>query len=340
VVGNVGGINVVWKRQDGRLIPTRHVQRDSVLYIREATWEDAGYYICEGIDTRGNSIFQFVANLVIAEALQIRLQPQQQTVRPGDSPSITCQVIEGGPANIVWSRQDSQQMPRAVSQQGPVLQFRSIAVSDAGRYVCQAENRDGFSATATATVVVNESGGSIGGFREETKSLTFQGGATVDLPCRLPEGPDLVWKRVGGELPPQHQLTRNALRLLRVRVEDSGRYECSSNGRRQWVDLTVVERVTVNPNKPEILIRPNAQGYRVGSRMEVECEAGGLDRMVGRMIKWSKIMGDIPDGIVADRGTLRSESLPSDGAGLYRCTVETRSGTWYQDFFLNLGGQP
>ena len=26
VVGNVGGINVVWKRQDGRPIPTRHVQ--------------------------------------------------------------------------------------------------------------------------------------------------------------------------------------------------------------------------------------------------------------------------------------------------------------------------
>ena len=67
-----------------------------MLYIREATWEDSGYYICEGIDTRGTTIFQvapvlteettvffqFVANLVIAEALQIRLEPQQQTVSP------------------------------------------------------------------------------------------------------------------------------------------------------------------------------------------------------------------------------------------------------------------
>ena len=31
---------------------------------------------------------------------------------------------------------------------------------------------------------MNENGGSNGG-REETQSLTFQGGATVDLPCRL-----------------------------------------------------------------------------------------------------------------------------------------------------------
>ena len=26
VVGNVGGIDIVWKRQDGRPIPSRHVQ--------------------------------------------------------------------------------------------------------------------------------------------------------------------------------------------------------------------------------------------------------------------------------------------------------------------------
>ena len=38
--------------------------------------------------------------------------------------------------------------------------------------------------------------------------------------------------------------------------------------------------------------------------LQVECEAGGLGSL-GRMIKWSKIGGDIPDGIVADRGTLR-----------------------------------
>ena len=32
----------------------------------------------------------------------------------------------------------------------------------------------------------------------------------------------------------------------------------------------VVTGVTANPNKPQIMIRPNAEGYRVGSRMEVD----------------------------------------------------------------------
>ena len=101
-------------------------------------------------------------------------------------------------------------------------------------------------------MVVNESGGSSGG-REETKSLTFQGGATVDLPCRwgfddmhnmlcpgyqrlvalhcrLPEGPDLVWKKLGGELPPQHQLTRNALRLQRVNINTTSKKNETKKG--------------------------------------------------------------------------------------------------------------
>ena len=29
-----------------------------MLYIRGATWEDAGYYVCEGVDSRGTSVFQ------------------------------------------------------------------------------------------------------------------------------------------------------------------------------------------------------------------------------------------------------------------------------------------
>ena len=45
--------------QNGNTISS--VQRDSVLYIRGATWEDAGYYVCEGVDSRGTTVFQVPA---------------------------------------------------------------------------------------------------------------------------------------------------------------------------------------------------------------------------------------------------------------------------------------
>ena len=56
----------------------------------------------------------------------VRLDPQQQVVRPGDSPQIECQIIEGDqPITIDWFREtESGQgpLPTSVTQRGPILQ--------------------------------------------------------------------------------------------------------------------------------------------------------------------------------------------------------------------------
>ena len=46
---------------------------------------------------------------------------------------------------------------------------------------------------------------------------------------RLPESPDLVWERVGGELPSQHQIIRNALRIFRVSINILSVYSISEH---------------------------------------------------------------------------------------------------------------
>ena len=75
-------------------------------------------------------------------------------VRPGDSPSIRCEVAEGDqPITITWTRQGEAGLPLTVSQSGELLQFLNIAVSDEGRYVCTASNAVG-SSEATAKVIV------------------------------------------------------------------------------------------------------------------------------------------------------------------------------------------
>ena len=99
------------------------------------------------------------------------MEPRQQTVRPGDSPTIECQVVQGDqPVRIQWSREGYADLPRTVSQNQAILQvilpvphrilfmnsmqFRRIAVSDQGRYVCKATNKAG-EAEAVAEVIVN-----------------------------------------------------------------------------------------------------------------------------------------------------------------------------------------
>ena len=79
-------------------------------------------------------------------------------MRPGDSPAINCRITQGDPpVTVTWTREDAAALPRAVSQSGNVLQFRSIAVSDAGRYVCTASNRAGQSEAVAEVIVITGS---------------------------------------------------------------------------------------------------------------------------------------------------------------------------------------
>lgn len=333
VVGNMAeGISVIWSRRDGRPINAKHRQRGSVLYIRNADSSDAGLYVCAGTDRRGSVVFEFMANLIIAAAPQIRLEPQQQTVRPGESPSIECRVISGEqPVTIQWIREDNQPLSaETVTQRGPVLQFQTIAVSDEGRYVCRASNRAGFSQSVAEVVVIDD--GRSGGDRIER--LSSSEGATIDLPCRLSSSTDLNWSKEGGQLPINHQVVNTALKLTRVRVEDTGRYVCTSQGRTQYVDLTV-QRVTVNPGKPTITISPSSESPSMGEAFEARCEVEGLGGR-RRIVSWQRIDGEMPPSLEVRGNVLRSSALGENTSGLYRCIVQTEDGTFYEDFQFNV----
>jgi len=441
VVGNMAqGINTVWKRGDGFPINQRHYQQNSILYINNAERADQGIYVCQGIDSTGSILFEYNANLVIAAAPRIRLDPQQQIVRPGDSPQIECQIVQGDqPINIHWSREGSLELPRTVTQNGPTLQFQGIAVSDTGRYVCKASNAAGHS-EAVAEVIVNEnllpnlfpggfsgsssssssssswssqsggtsgpasnsqsgsqswnqelgsedygsgdydeydtglqiltasgadvgqSGGqagvmpslsqtSLAGFSSnfgsfdagddgaiiESQQLSSSQGATVDLPCRLAPSDDMKWQKEGGSLPDRANMVRTALRIERVIVEDSGKYICTSQGRMQYVNL-MVERLTVNPAKPKISIKPSSPTPYIGGYLDVKCDVDGL-AFRGHQISWAKVGHSELGDNVKNRGNLmRIEMLTRENEGLYRCTVETRAGTFYEDFNLSVSG--
>ena len=67
MVGNMPDIETVWKREDGGQINEKHYIQGNVLVITNAQREDAGVYICQGVDTaRGNVLFTYNAVLVIA----------------------------------------------------------------------------------------------------------------------------------------------------------------------------------------------------------------------------------------------------------------------------------
>ena len=190
-----------------------------------------------------NMTFFLKASLIVQIASatpRIRLEPEQQTVRPGDSPLIRCEVTQGDPpVRVTWSR-EAAPLPRSVTVSGPVLQFRGIAVSDAGRYVCRASNSAGQAEAVAEVIVLGGSQTEAGDGSQEHQQLSSSQGATVDLPCRLSPSSDLSWSREGGLIPEKaRQMPNNMLRIEDVSVEDSGRYECTAGGRVQYVTLRV-----------------------------------------------------------------------------------------------------
>ena len=65
IVGNMADIRPVWKKEDGQ-INGRHFQQGNTLYVKNAQRKDAGVYICQGINSRGNVIFEYRAVVTIS----------------------------------------------------------------------------------------------------------------------------------------------------------------------------------------------------------------------------------------------------------------------------------
>ena len=74
----------------------------------------------------------------------------------------------------------------------------------------------------------------------QSERLSVSAGSPLDLPCRLPPTADISWSREGGApVSPYAEPMRNILRFARVGEGDSGRYICTSQGRSQYIDLSV-----------------------------------------------------------------------------------------------------
>lgn len=164
--------------------------------------------------------------------------------------------------------------------------------------------------------------------------LNGREGTSVDLPCRLAVGSDLAWDRLGGlGLPPQAKMMRNALRIPRVTVQDSGRYTCTSQGRTQYVDLRV-ERLNNQP-EPQILVSASPSIPRAGEQLQLTCDVQGMGGR-GYKVTWNRVGGEMESNVTVTGNSIRMETVSKQDEGLYRCKAVTRGGTFYSDFFLQV----
>ncbi|XP_069692113.1 basement membrane-specific heparan sulfate proteoglycan core protein isoform X26 [Periplaneta americana] len=244
VRGNRDRIFLNWVRSGNLLMPQNHQIHEGVLYINNVQQSDEGEYSCLGIGPSGNILFTATARLVVIAPPRIQLNPTRQVVRPGDDAYITCTATGDQPIEIQWSAM-GRDLPRSVTASQGLLQFRGIAVSDAGRYLCHARNSAG-EAEAVAEVVVSENTRPPLVSAVQRDQSTYEGNS-VQLRCVVPPGPGrppyITWTRDGQPLPPNAVVRGDVLQLTNVRLSDQGRYRCEAHSdagvSSDYIDLRV-----------------------------------------------------------------------------------------------------
>ncbi|XP_063241894.1 basement membrane-specific heparan sulfate proteoglycan core protein isoform X7 [Bacillus rossius redtenbacheri] len=227
VDGNRQRIYLNWVRADNGPMPDDHRISDGTLYINNVQPSAAGDYACIGYGENSEELFRTIARLVVHDVLRIDLYPKRQEVRPGANPYVRCTATGRQPISIEWTA-EGRSMPASVNVNQGILQFRGIAVSDAGRYVCTARDADGGEAYAPAEVIVTEHSQSVVSAVQRDVS-TFEG-SSIQLRCTESSGygrrARLTWRRDGQPLPSSAREEGDELVISDVQLADQGRYIC------------------------------------------------------------------------------------------------------------------
>lgn len=188
---------------------------------------------------------------------KIQINPQLQTVRPGDTAIIDCVAHDSSHSvTVSWSRIGAD-VPTGVSIEvnNDKLVIRGAQETDSGRYLCTAVNAAG-KAEAVGELIVNSKIEPIDNVKEELTII----GSNIDLKCPsdLIEDQDIsiTWKFENSEqLPANVKVINKELRIKNLRLENSGRYTCVVSFYNSEIDHNhVVVKVKGNDNCVLLLV--------------------------------------------------------------------------------------
>ncbi|XP_054631456.1 contactin-1a isoform X1 [Dunckerocampus dactyliophorus] len=138
--------------------------------------------------------------------------------------------------------------------------------------------------------------------------------------------PEIRWKKLDGDLPPNHEVrTAGAhLHLYNVQVEDGGRYQCeavNSKGKDYHSALLSVEAF------PEWVEHIRSVEKDLGSDYTMFCAAKGKPKP---RVRWMK------NGEPLDRKEMRFSSLTFEDSGMYQCVAENHHGVVFANAELRV----
>uniref|UniRef100_A0A673TTJ8 Heparan sulfate proteoglycan 2 n=1 Tax=Suricata suricatta TaxID=37032 RepID=A0A673TTJ8_SURSU len=203
-------------------------------------------------------------------------------------------------------------------------QISSVKPSDAGTYVCLAQNALG-TAQKRVEVIVDTGTVAPGApqVQVEEAELTIEAGHTATLRCSATGSPTptIHWSKLRSPLPWQHRLEGDTLIIPRVAQQDSGQYICNATSPAGHAEATIALHVESPPYATTV---PEHTSVRAGETVQIQCLAHGTPPLT---FHWSRVGGSLPGRATVRNEMLRFEPAAPEDSGRYRCRVTNKVGS-------------
>ena len=235
--------------------PRRRVQKNKII-LTNIEKKDTGNYGCNATNSLGY-VYKDVYVNVLALPPEIEEAPGKEATVDQRDITLRCKVFGAPKPKIKWIR-NGQELTggRYEIQESGDLKIKGVAFSDAGNYICHAENKFGVK-EANGTLIVHEHTR----ITEKPIDYEVQAGTLATFRCNAVSDPslklDIDWQWNGEtiDFDNQPRFTKSSDHSLTISntIElDSGSYNCVARTELDEASSSATLTVQDVPNAPEL----------------------------------------------------------------------------------------
>ncbi|XP_067328852.1 basement membrane-specific heparan sulfate proteoglycan core protein isoform X3 [Anolis sagrei] len=319
---------LVWTRPNNGKLPSRAMDFNGILTLRNVQPEDAGTYICTG-----SNMFDMdegVATLYVQATAAVppmaTIEPSQLSVQPGQAAEFRC-VATGSPEpSLEWIGGPGGVIPPRAVIRGGILRFPAAESSDESQYLCRVRNSAG-QHVARAFLQVHSA--TVPQVQVSPERTEVQEGSTVRLYCRAAGSPaaTITWEKQGGSLPPQSRAERTDIATLvipSITVADGGVYLCVGSSPagvgRARIEVAVQRAAGMSPT---VKIDSSSSSVVEGQTLDLNCVVSGQSTTP---VTWYRRGAALPANHQVYGPVLRIMEISASDSGEYVCRVSNGAG--------------
>ncbi|KAM9858177.1 hemicentin-1 [Aulostomus maculatus] len=240
---------VSWEK-DGAVVPNLPGKftalRSGELIIERAEPGDAGVFTCVATNAAG-AVRQDI-RLSINMRPAFKELPGDVTLNKGQSLALSCHA-QGTPSPVIsWTVNNTPYLGASVDEAGrSSVIIDNITMSDAGTYVCIAENSVG-SIRALSFIRIREPP-MLKGEAHMSQTVILGSSAVLDCPVHGDPSPVLRWLRNGKPLfrsLRMQTLHNGSLVIYSITAADEGQYQCVAESEAGTAERTITLKIQIN----------------------------------------------------------------------------------------------